>query len=236
MTFLPERRSGKELLDIPSEQGNFPEFARSMAEIRAVNRFLGGKSSILMHLDELVGSGERGPLRVLDVATGSADIPVAIADWARQKGIEVKITAVDLNPNVIRVAAAHVEGYPEISLVRADGFELPFRPGTFDIVTCSLTLHHFTEEDTIKFLGHISGHAGRGWIIGDLRRSWIAYFLFYIITVFFLRNRYTRHDGLLSILKSYTPVELEALAKEGGLTGFKVVKLPFWRMVLVGGK
>jgi len=234
MTFLPERRSGKELLDIPSEQGNFSEFAQSMAEIRAVNRFLGGKSSILMHLDEFIGTGEKGTIRVLDVATGSADIPVAIAGWARQKGIDVKITAVDINPNVIRVAAAHVEGYPEITLVRADGFNLPFKAGSFDIVTCSLTLHHFTEEDTTKFLGHIAGHAGKCCIIGDLRRSWIAYLLFYIITVFFLRNRYTRHDGLLSILKSYTPGELEMLAGEAGLSGFRVLKHPFWRMTLVG--
>jgi 2-polyprenyl-3-methyl-5-hydroxy-6-metoxy-1,4-benzoquinol methylase len=236
MTLLPERRSGKELLDILSEQRDFPEFAQSMAEIRAVNRFLGGKSSILKNLDELVGTGDRGPLRVLDVATGSADIPVAIAWWARRKGIDVKITAVDINPNVIRVAAGHVEGYPEITLVRADGFELPFKAGSFDIVTCSLTLHHFTEEDTVKFLGYIAGHAGKGCIIGDLRRSWIAYFLFYIITVFFLRNRYTRHDGLLSILKSYTPDELRRLAGEAGLSGFRVSRLPFWRMALVGGK
>lgn len=236
MTFLPERRDGKELLDIPSEQGDFPEFAQSMSEIRAVNRFLGGKSSILRHLDEFVRSGEKGPIRILDVATGSADIPVAIADWAGRKGIAVKITAVDINPNVMRVAAGHVQGYPEIKLVRADGFSLPFKPGSFDIVTCSLTLHHFTEEQTIKFLGHLAENAGKWCIIGDLRRSWIAYFLFYIITVFFLRNRYTRHDGLLSILKSYTPEELEALAKEGGLTEFKVVKLPFWRMALVGCK
>lgn len=236
MTFLPERRSGKELLDIPSEQGNFPEFAQSMADIRTVNRFLGGRRSILMYLDEFVRAGEIGPLRVLDVATGSADVPVAIADWARRKGIAVKITAVDINPNVIRVAAGHVDGYPEISLVRADGFSLPFKPGSFDIVTCSLTLHHFTEEETIKFLGHIAGYAGKGCIIGDLRRSWVAYFLFYIITVFFLRNRYTRHDGLLSILKAYTPEELERLAGEAGLNGFRVSKHLFWRMVLVGSK
>lgn len=236
MRLLPERRSGKELLDIPSEQGDFPEFAQSMAEIRAVNRFLGGTSSILRHLDEFVRFGEKGPVRILDVATGSADIPVAIADWARRRGITVRITAVDCNPNAIRVAAGHVDGYPEIALVRADGFELPFRPGTFDIITCSLTLHHFTEEDTRKFLGYIEGHAGKVYIIGDLRRSWAAYSLFYIVTVLFLRNRFTRHDGLLSILKSYTPGELEALAKECGLTGFKVVKLPFWRMALVGGK
>ncbi len=234
MTFLPDRRSGKELLDIPSEQGDFPEFAQSMADIRTVNRLLGGKCSILRHLDELAGFGERGPLRVLDVATGSADIPVAIADWARRKGIAVKITAVDINPNVIRVAAGYVEGYPEITLVRADGFRLPFKAGSFDIVTCSLTLHHFTEEDTVKFLGHITGYAGKGCIIGDLRRSWIAYFLFYLITVFFLRNRYTRHDGLLSVLKSYTPEELERLAGEAGLSGFRVLKHPFWRMALVG--
>ena len=236
MTLLPERSSGKELLDIPSEQGDFPEFAQSMAEIRAVNRFLGGTTPVIKHLEEIVRVCGNRPVRILDVATGSADIPVAIADWARRKGIDVKITAVDVNPNVIRVAAAHVEGYPEIALVRADGFRLPFKAGSFDIVTCSLTLHHFVEEDTSRFLHNITSHAGMGYIIGDLRRSWAAYALFSLVTAFILRNRFTRHDGLLSILKSYTPDELERLAGEAGLSGFRVLKHPFWRMALVGGR
>ena len=117
----------------------------------------------------------------------------------------------------------------------ADGFELPFPDRNFDFVICSKTLHHFTEQQAVRLLKEAARVTRRGLLILDLRRSWIAYALIGILSRLFTRNRLTRYDGPLSVLKAFTPAEFTALAGEAGVPGFKIVREPFWLMVLVGG-
>ena len=106
----------------------------------------------------------------------------------------------------------------------ADGFSLPFEDGSFDIVLCSKTLHHFSEEDTVRLLKEIDRVAAIGYIIMDLRRSWVAWLLISMLTRIFSRNRLTRHDGPMSVLRSYTVAELDALADRAGLAGRRIVR------------
>ena len=239
ISFVPDRRRGPELIDLPPETYSQSEYAGSLADIRKVNRFLGDNSAVIEILSSLVpttaASTER-PITLLDVATGSADIPVAIVKWARRKGLKIVVTAVDINPFAVREATAFTQAYPEITMAVADGFALPFGDGSFDIVLCAKTLHHFGEEDTVSLMKEMVRVAATGYIIMDLRRSWVAWLLISILARIFSRNRLTRHDGPLSVLRSYTITEIGALADRAGLTGHRVVKQPFWLMVLSGRK
>ncbi|MHB8894112.1 MAG: methyltransferase domain-containing protein [Candidatus Geothermincolia bacterium] len=239
MTALPERRSGPELIDCPGENYSLFEYAGSLADIRRVNRFLGDYRATLKYFSALVPAGAGSlaePIRVLDVATGSADIPVALVLWARRQGMRIEVTAVDNNPLAVREGEAFTRSYPEITVAHADGFSLPFANGSFDFVLCNKALHHFSEEDTVKALLEIGRVAASGYVIMDLRRSWVAWTLIWILTRLFTRNRLTRYDGPLSVLRSYTVPELDALAEQAGLGGRRVVKEPFWRMVIAGRK
>ena len=239
MSFLPERSRGQELIDLPIESHDVTEYVSNFADMRRVNRFLGDCHATIKHFSSLVlddGSVLDGPIRVLDVATGSADIPASIVKWARKQGIRVEVTAIDNNPLAVREAAAYTRGYPEIAVAVADGFSLPFEDGSFDIVLCTKTLHHFNEEDTVRLLKEICRVAARGYIITDIRRSWVAWALITVLTRIFTRNRYTRHDGPLSVLRSYTVSEQEALAERAGLDCRRIVKEPFWRIVTSGRK
>jgi 2-polyprenyl-3-methyl-5-hydroxy-6-metoxy-1,4-benzoquinol methylase len=238
MSLLPKRRRGPELLDLPPETYSHSELTGSLSDIRKVNRFLGDYHATLKFFSALVAgiaAGDR-PLRVLDVATGSADIPVAIVKWARKRGINVAVTALDVNPDVAREAAAFTREYPEITVAAVDGFSLPFEEGSFDIVMCVKTLHHFSEEDTVRWLKELYRVAAAGYIIMDIRRSWVAWTLITMLTRLFTRNRLTRYDGPLSVLRSYTDAELKALAGRAGLSGCRVVRAPFWRIVVTGRK
>ena len=239
MSLVPERRRGPELIDLPPENYSQSEYAGSLADIRKVNRFLGDNRAVLKFFSALVSgiatSMER-PIRVLDIATGSADIPVTIVKWARRQGIKVVVTAVDINPLAIREAAAFTQAYPEITVVVADGFSLPFEDGSFDIVLCAKTLHHFSEEDTVRLLKETGRVAAIGYIIMDLRRSWVAWLLISVLARIFSRNRLTRHDGPMSVLRSYTVIELGALADRAGLAGHRIKREPFWLMALSGRK
>jgi len=239
MPLLSKRRPDPELIDLPRESYSLSEYAGNLADIRKVNRFLGDHHATLKHFSLLVpvaGGGLAKPISVLDVATGSADIPAAIVIWARSQGVQVRVTAVDNNPNAILEAAAYTRGYPEITVAIADGLSLPFEDGSFDFVLCTKTLHHFSEEHTVRLLKEIDRVAAIGYIIMDIRRSCVAWALISVLTRLFTGNRLTRHDGPLSVLRSYTVSELESLVVKAGLTSSSVVKEPFWLMVVSGRK
>jgi 2-polyprenyl-3-methyl-5-hydroxy-6-metoxy-1,4-benzoquinol methylase len=238
MSFLvPARRRGPELIDLSPENYSASEYAGSLADIRTVNRYLGDIRAVLRFFAGLL-PGRKGnrPVKVLDVATGSADIPVALVEWARGQGIQISVTAVDINPLAIHEAAALTQDYPEITVEVADAFSLPFGDESFDIVLCAKTLHHFSEEDTVRLLKELDRVAAIGYIIMDLRRSRVAWLLISLLARIFSRNRLTRHDGPMSVLRSYTVDELGALAGRAGLVGHRVERQPFWLMVLWGRK
>ncbi len=234
MLWIPEKRSLPELQDLPPDSCARDELEGALKNLTLVNRYLGNGRAVLKHLAAMNAETADEGFTVLDVATGSADIPVAIAKWARQAGIRVDITAVDLDPINVGFARQRCECYPEITLAVADGFALPFANQRFDYVLCSKTAHHFTDEKVLQMIKEFSRVARRGYIIVDLRRSWIAYFLIYLLTRLFTRNRLTRRDGPLSVLRSYTPGELAALASRSGTSIFTVSREPFWLLVLAG--
>lgn len=239
MSFVPTRRRGPELIDLPPESYTQSEFTGNLADIRKVNRFLGHNREVLKYFSALISGIETSPSRpvkVLDIATGSGDIPAAIVKRARRRGIHVAVTAVDINPLAVREAAAFTQAYPEITVAVADGFALPFGDRSFDIVLCIKTLHHFSEEDAVRLLTEVSRVSAAGSIIMDLRRSWAAWALISVLTRLFTRNRLTRHDGPMSVLRSYTVPEMDALADRAGLANRTVKKEPFWLMVVTGRK
>ncbi len=234
MLWIPERKSLPELLDLPHDSYARDELEGALKDLTLVNYYLGNGRAVLKHLAALNAETADEGFTVLDVATGTADIPVTIAKWARQAGIRVGITAVDLDPLSINIARQRCESFPEITLAVADGFALPFANQRFDYVLCSKTAHHFTDEKVLQMIKEFSRVARRGYVIVDLRRSWIAYILIFLLTRLFSRNRLTRSDGPLSVLKSFTPGELAALASRSGTSVFRVSKEPFLLIVLDG--
>jgi SAM-dependent methyltransferase len=235
MHFIPERRTGPELLDLPPESYTVEELEGSLRDITIVNRYLGDNRAILKHVSRLTAGTTLDRLTVLDIGTGSADIPVAIARWGRKTGVHIEITGIDNNPQTIEIARKRVAGEPGITLAVADGLNLPFPDKSFDYVLCSKTLHHFTNDQAVRLIREAGRVARRGYLIMDLRRSWIACVLIYILTRLFSGNRLTRNDGPLSVLRAYTPAELGALARTAGAAEFTIVREPFWLMVLTGG-
>jgi SAM-dependent methyltransferase len=233
MTIMPVRHTTPELLDLPAQMYSREELEGTLADIRVVNRFLGDTAAVLKHLSIMTGKGGDA-LRVLDLATGSADIPQAIVDWARKRSLPIRVTALDANPQTVEVARQRSNDYPELELIVGDALNLPFPEKSFDIVLCSKTIHHFREDQVVRLLQEAARVARRGYIVMDLRRSWIAYLLIRLLTRLCTGNRLTRYDGPLSVLRAFTPAELAALARSAGLSGFRVVGEPFWRIVLTG--
>jgi ubiquinone/menaquinone biosynthesis C-methylase UbiE len=176
----------------------------------------------------------RRDLKILDVAAGSADVTAAMARHAGKMGFKVFAVAVDLNSAALSRGRVWNREFHEISYALANGLKLPFPDDSFDIVHCSLVLHHLSEEDAVRFLGEMARVSRFAVIAGDLRRNYIPWALIWIISRLFTSNKYTRYDGPLSVLRSFTPREMKRLARASGLKEFRVGRRHFWRMSLVG--
>jgi ubiquinone/menaquinone biosynthesis C-methylase UbiE len=157
--------------------------------------------------------------RILDLATGSADIPCMIADWARQRGITVRIDAVDFHESTLEIARRRTAGYPEITLIKADAREYASSQ-TYDIVFCSLALHHFSEVDAVKLLRQVRRLTHDKALVADLERNWLTWAAVWLLTELVFREPMTRYDARLSVKRSFSFHEFRALASAAGWENF----------------
>src|SRR2546423_13652834 len=131
-----------ELMDRP--QPVSPELEQDLRSIRQLNRWLGSHRLVRRFVRLWIKPGVR--MRIVDLATGSGDIPRLIVDRARKVGARVEIIALDRQSATLEIARKLSGDYSEISFVEADilGFNTP---DGYDLVLCSLALHHFSNHD-----------------------------------------------------------------------------------------
>jgi ubiquinone/menaquinone biosynthesis C-methylase UbiE len=235
MTSLP-RAAGSELMDEPT--ADRAELARSLADIRAVNRWLGGTRVVLHHLAELVERHPRPGWRVLDIASGSGDIPLAVARWARKRSLPMEIMATDNHPSTLAMAAEHTAADPAVRTAPADALDLPWPDGSFDVALLSTALHHFDDErDCLRVLREMDRVTRVGFIVNDLSRSRPALLGARLLAATVWRTHpVTRHDGPLSVRRSFTAAELRSLAARAGLERARVRVHVAFRLALVAEK
>ena len=231
----PPRNLRAELLDL--DEAPYEEVRGSLADVRRVNRYLGGARVLLEHVRGFLAAHDSSrPFTILDVATGSADQPAAMARLARKMNVAVHITAIDINAKMLKFAREETKRFPEIELVQCDIFKLPFSANSFDLVTNSLSLHHFKREDVVRILSAMFAIGRRGIIINDLHRSRVAHAVIFILTRLLTSNRLTRYDAPVSVMNAFTPHEFRVMAEEAGLTGVEVRRHFPYRIAVVGKK
>jgi 2-polyprenyl-3-methyl-5-hydroxy-6-metoxy-1,4-benzoquinol methylase len=219
-----------ELLDQPAI--DISELRTSLRDIERLNSWFGGTAAIVNEVQRLVH--ERGLTRritVLDIGTGGADIPRALASWGRRSGLPVRIVACDLHPQVAAIAAHSSRDHGAVALLRADALALPVLPGHFDFVTCSLMLHHLPEEDVVSLIEKLRDIPRHALIVCDLERSRRALAGVWLATRAVCRSRLTRHDGPLSVLRAYMLAELRALSVRAGCSEMRWFRRACFRAV-----
>lgn len=212
-----------------------PALAHGLDDLRAVNRWLGGKrTAVALGLD-LAARVPREPVQVLDVGTGAADIPLALVAAARTAGRRVRVTGLDAHPETVAYARKATAGDPDIEIVRGDALELPFPDSSFDIAMCNTMLHHFDPTDAARVLAGLNRVARFGVIVTDLARSRLALAGARVLAAtVWRRHPITRHDGPISVRAAYTPDELRRLAETAVSDApARVRREPVFRMSLV---
>ncbi len=206
--FTPARRRGHEILDDPAADPALAE--RSLRDVALANRLFGGRRAVVREVSRLLTSEHaHATISLLDLGTGLGDIPNAAQRVAARRGLELRTIGLELTPRLARAARSSCS-----AVVAGSAMSLPFADRSVDIVTCSQVLHHFEGAEAEQLLRECTRVARVGVVIGDLRRSWLAVAGLWATSFALGFHPVSRHDGVVSILRGYTPKELARLIEK----------------------
>ena len=211
------KRRSYELEDIDTGNYTPEEYEHCISELQLVNRWMGDAHALKQTLLRDVEENKLKEFSVLDVGAGSGELLRVAANWAKATDRHFRGVGLELNERSAQAILEESNGFPEISSVRGNALQLPFADADFDYVMCSLFTHHFVDERVVDILREMSRVARRRIFVIDLHRDPVPYFFYTTLGKLVLKNRLLRHDGALSILRSFKADELVRLGKAAGL-------------------
>jgi SAM-dependent methyltransferase len=226
-----KRSTQKEMMDLPGQPKEL--LADDLHNLRIINCYLGSYRNVLHGLARLVGEQKLRRFTLLDIGTGSGDIPAVIARWARRQQIAAQISGLELEAVTVEEAVKETRSFPEITIVRGDATAPPFGAGSFDFVLASQLLHHFKDEQIIALLRTWAKLARRAIIIADLVRHPIAYHGIRLLTHGFTGNMMTRTDAPLSVQRACTISEWSELLRRADVGTLRIQSMFPFRVLAV---
>ncbi|MGW8278642.1 methyltransferase domain-containing protein [Sphingomonas aurantiaca] len=216
---LATRSQAEELMD--ADDLDAATYADVVGDLASVNTVTMARRPTLDFLARAIAG--RKTFRLLDVGFGDGDMLRRIARWAAARGIAAELVGVDLNPRSEQAARAHGG---DIRYVTGDYADLADEP--WDVIVSSLVAHHMTRDQLVAFLRFMERHASAGWFVNDLHRHGFAHWGFPILATLARWHPIVRHDGTLSIARSYRPDEWPPILAEAGISAATVRRVfPF---------
>ena len=200
-----------ELMDRP--QPVSAELERDLENLRELNRWFGSYALISLFLSRWIKPGAR--LRVVDLATGSGDIPRLVAEYGRKIGAELRIDVLDRQSATLEIAKKLSARYPEINFFEGNILEWE-ADEPYDLVLCTLALHHFSDEDAVRVLERCRKLSRKFVLVSDLRRGWVATLGVHLLTATIFREPMTKYDARLSAARAFSFSEMNQLARRAG--------------------
>lgn len=213
---LMRRKVIRELFD--DDCGTGPQIATALRDLRRVNDWFGGTRTTLKLLRRVASESGLPRLSVLEVGSGAGDVPLTAKRRLAGEGIDLGVTLLDLQWSHLPANGT--------AAVSGDALQLPFREGTFDVISSSLFAHHFEPDEFLRFCCETLRVSRRAVLINDLIRSPLHLALAYA-GLPLLRSHMTRHDARASVRRSYTRDEMRQM-----LAGLPVRRIDLTRHYL----
>jgi ubiquinone/menaquinone biosynthesis C-methylase UbiE len=213
-----------ELLD--SDEGSAEDIRAGLADLRKINSRFGGLRTTRVMIESVVHHTGRRELSLLEVASASGDVPLYARSELSKAGITLNVTLLDRAPS-------HLNGFRPS--VVGDALSLPFRDGSFDLVSCGLFAHHLEPDELIAFAREALRVCRLALLINDLRRSALHLALVYAGLPLF-QSRLTRHDAPASVRRAYTVGEMQSLLLRAGAAKLYISKNYLFRMAAIAWK
>ena len=198
--------SDREKLELADADSN--RFRRTVRQFKLINYLLSASSRLLReHFFSIMEQDPQRSYTLLDVGAGGCDIAIRAVREARQRGLQLSVTALDNDARLLPIAYLATRDYPEIRIVEGNALDLG-RLGSFDFVFSNHFLHHLDWDDIKIFLERIIAQTRLAFVMNDLKRSNWAYLGFTIFSGVMTPRSFHYHDGRLSIRRGFLPEEL----------------------------
>lgn len=214
------RTEEPEIMDDFSLEGE--ELRDALDKIASINQLLGGNKLTLNSLKLMLPQDKKTSITIVDIGCGNGDMLRKIADFGNLNKYNFKLIGIDANAFTVEYAKKLSEQYANISYMCEDVFKLDADQLKSDIILCTLTLHHFKNEEIMQLLSVLYKAVYVGIVINDLQRSVVSYRLFQLLCALFGLNKMSREDGLVSILRGFKRKDLVEFSNK---LNFKKYKL-----------
>jgi len=217
----------------------------ALRALARVNRAFGALSPVWRGVQRALANRRPGPIRILDVGTGSGDIPRRLFRRLEARGWQPEFVLADLHPTTLGLARRWTEAWARgpgavprarFSYLRTTATRLPLADDSVDLVFATTMLHHLEREEVAAFLREADRVSRVGWIVTDLRRSRVtAVAVRLLAETVWRRNPYPREDGPISVRRSFLPAEVREIARGAGLKRVEVGSAGPFHLVAAGG-
>lgn len=214
------RTEEPEIMDNFALEGE--ELRDALDKIAAINQLLGGNKLTLSSLKFMLPADKTAAITIIDIGCGNGDMLRKIADFGLQNKYTFQLIGIDANAFTINYAQKLSSKYPNIKYLCEDVFKINAEKLKADIIICTLTLHHFNDDQILQLLSLFYQSVHLGIVINDLQRSIISYRLFQLLCVLFGLNKMSREDGLVSILRGFKRQDLVAFSRKLNFKNYKL--------------
>ena len=195
----------------------------ALNKIAKINQLLGGNKLTLQGVKNLIQHiDKKQKITIVDVGCGNGDLLRKLADFAKENEYNFDLIGIDANQFTINYAIDLSKNYVNINYKCQDIFNQYFDELKYDIVLCTLTLHHFNNLEIEKLLQIFHQNSRIGIVINDLQRSSISYRLFQMLCLVFNLNKMSQNDGLISILRGFKKQELIDISNKLKLQNYSI--------------
>ena len=219
-----KRSPTAELLD--ADAGTPQEIADSLNDLRGINRHFGGLTVTQRMIEKVAQQTSCRQFSLLEVASGSGYVPQTVREPLTTKGITLKLTLLDR-------AKSHL-GNGTAALV-ADALAIPLPDSSFDLVSCTLFVHHLSPADCVRFFREGLRVCRKALLVNDLIRDFVHLVLVYAATPLY-RSRLTKHDAPASVRQAYTQAEMRDMLSRAGATRVEIDRYFLYRMGAIAWK
>jgi ubiquinone/menaquinone biosynthesis C-methylase UbiE len=213
-----KRVPSRELLD--DDAGTAAEVSGTLADLRFFNHYFGGVATTTRMVERVARASGKSDFSVLEVAAGSGDLPQSVRARLQRSGINLQLTLLDRNSSHLVNGGTKVAG---------NALALPFRDGSFDLVTSCLFVHHLAPDEVQVFVKEALRCSRVAVLINDLVRNPV-HLAVAIAGRPIYRSRITRNDAPASVRQAYTPEEMREMLEQSGAAGVEITRHYFYRM------
>lgn len=215
-------RSDKtEIMDDFSLEGEV--LREALDKIAKINQLLGGNKLTLDGVKKLISKvSKEQEIVIVDIGCGNGDMLRSLAKFSIENHLNFQLIGIDANSFTINHARKLSENYSNINFRCEDILDKSFAELKYDIALCTLTLHHFKDNEIVQLLNVLIRNSQTGIVINDLHRSAIAYRLFQGLCFVFRLNSMSREDGLVSIKRGFKKVELKNFSKKLNFKNYSI--------------